>query len=576
MFETRKSFAISCRADPRANRQSVARFVLAFGVVFFLMSAPATAQTGTLPAEQFRQKAPQQPADRPSTELPVVPDVDVPDVGPGGVRFLLKQVRFDCNPALADRGCVFSEADLRAVVADQIGQSVGFADLKRISQAVNRLYSEGGYLAVRAFVPPQEIVDGTLTIRIVESRIAEIEILGELGGAEAEVRDRLDRLRDVRPIKLRTIERQLLLARDVSGINLVSSLRALRSQTDGDLALIVEASFAPVDGFATVSNLASDTTGPFLGTIGVGLNSVAISGDRLQLIGLTSFEPGEQVLGQVSYTLPTGIDGLSASFLFSTSASEAGGVLSPLDIDYRGFIGRASLDYTAVRDRDSTLEIGGFFEAVSQEQNAPFAPLEINEDLRVLGLSARWVEQDILGGFLHSSAELRFGLSGLGASEAADPATTGDPGFVSFDAESDFSWPVIDELTVRTSARGQISTGDLPSFEVLSLGNFTTGRGFDPGTATGDDGFAGSFELIFHPRLGPLPFLERPEMYAFIDAGRVFNDGDATDLVSAGLGLRVTILEDFDLDGFLAFPVSAPAGVDEDGFRAFFRTVARY
>ena len=51
-------------------------------------------------------------------------------------------------------------------------------ELRRAAEAVQRLYAEAGYAGVVAYVPPQTGSDGTITIAVVEGRIARITVPG--------------------------------------------------------------------------------------------------------------------------------------------------------------------------------------------------------------------------------------------------------------------------------------------------------------------------------------------------------------------------------------------------------------
>lgn len=492
-----------------------------------------------------------------------------PDLVDDGVRFVLKDIRF--------RGdSVFSNQELRTGVAEFIGRTVGFADLQALTRQLEDLYQQAGFIAVRAIVPAQELDDGVLDVQIVEGRIAEVVLRGDLGRSGPALKDILSGLEGLKPLERTALERRLLLARDISGVNLISALRAKPDGTLGAVSLIVDATFAPFDGFVSLNNFGSESVGPYLGTLGVGANSLVLSGDRLSLVGLTSAETGEQVLGQFTYSAPLAIAGLEAGFSFSEVLSEPGDILAPLDVDYRSFTGRANLDYALVRNRERSVFIGAYFEAVHQEQNAPFDSLIINEDLRILGAKARWIEQDLFGGFFDATSSLRIGLPTLGASTESDIGVTGDPQFVVFGATARYDQQLVDDFTMRARIAAQTSFRDLPSFEVFSLGNFTIGRGFNPGSATGDHGVAGSIEAAYHPRIADLPFLDRSEIYGFFDAGQVFADGNDANLFSAGAGIRLNVRDTLDVDGFVAVPIGSTDRFLDDGTQVLFRATAYF
>ncbi len=488
------------------------------------------------------------------------------DITQGGPRFKLTGIVFEGSS-------VFSQAELAPVAGDLIGREVGFNDLQTLTRDIEQFYDDSGYLAVRAIVPAQEIDDGSVQISIIEGSIAQVVVRGELGGAAAAVDDLVQPLTGQKPLERATVERRLLLARDLAGVNLIAGLRGLSTDTPGALVLLVDAVHAPYDGFVSFSNLAPDTAGPYLGTIGAAANSLLLSGDRLEAVGFSTVDPSEQVLGQLSYQFPLGFDGLTGRLTFSNSVSEPDGISRIFDLDYRAYIGRADIDYALIRSRDRTVTLGASFEAVHQEQNATVAGLVIDEDLRVLGAHARWVEEAMVPGFLDAFASVRIGLPGLGSSNDEDDGVTGDPQFTVFLADIKHDVEVADRVHLRTRALGLTSTGNLPSYEAFSLGNYTIGRGFNPGSALGDHGIAGSVEVAYQPRFTEYRFLDRAEGYAFIDAGIAFDDGSAH-LASGGVGVRVGFLENFDLDAFVAIPFTTSDLVSDDGVELLFRATA--
>ncbi len=536
-----------------------------------LVAATAVSSDGdaqsisVIPREQLTTQVPERAPAQAGESVLDVPSAPPADISPGGPTIQLSGFTFSGST-------VFDDAALNSALAEFTGRPVGFSEIQRATSRIEQLYREAGYIAVRAIVPPQTIEDGVIRIDIVEGVIREITIRGDLGRAEQQVGALLNPLKDKQPIQQSDIERQLLLARDVPGVRLLSALRALGADRPGELALLVDATLIPYDGFASVNNYASEFAGPVLMTVGGGANSLVFSGDRVSAVFLSAVPPSEQLLYEIGYSTPTGYDGLGLNFRISNSFSEPGDILEPFDIDYTSFFGQIELEYKALRSRDRTVIVAGGFDFVHQDQDADFEPLRIDEDLRVLYGRARLVETDLYGGLLDAHAGIRGGLSGLGASEEGDDEITGDPTFVSFLTDIEYQRRLGDQFGVRGRARAQISSEDLPSFEVFSLGNYTIGRGFDPGSASGDHGIAGTLEFSYFPDT-PIatPWMSQPELYSFVDGGRAYSDDFDTGLVSAGIGGRVTLFDNVDADAVVAFPIDSSDFVNDDGVQGLFR-----
>jgi hemolysin activation/secretion protein len=108
----------------------------------------------------------------------------------------------------------------------------------------------------------------------------------------------------------------------------------------------------------------------------------------------------------------------------------------------------------------------------------------------------------------------------------------------------------------------------LLSFEEFSAGNYTVGRGYDPGSLLGDRGLGMQAEVRFgsvYPR-SPKDFAV--EGYAFFDHARISNrdrlfvDDSARRLSSIGAGARASF-DRFFLDAAFALPLSHVGPLDK-------------
>ena len=122
------------------------------------------------------------------------------------------------------------------------------------------------------------------------------------------------------------------------------------------------------------------------------------------------------------------------------------------------------------------------------------------------------------------------------------------------------------KLTFALGAQAQYAWKPLLSFEEFSAGNYTTGRGYDPGTLLGDRGFGTQAELRFGSRI-PRAGKSAVEGYAFWDHAlvrnldRLFITAGSEHLDSIGAGARVAF-DRFALDAALAVPLTR-VGIDD-------------
>ncbi len=98
------------------------------------------------------------------------------------------------------------------------------------------------------------------------------------------------------------------------------------------------------------------------------------------------------------------------------------------------------------------------------------------------------------------------------------------------------------------------------SFEEFSAGNYTVGRGYDPGTLLGDKGIGVQGEVRFGSLVATSAKGIAAEGYAFVDHARIDNEDELfiidgpEDLTSVGGGVRANF-DRFHIDAAVAFPL---------------------
>ena len=169
------------------------------------------------------------------------------------------------------------------------------------------------------------------------------------------------------------------------------------------------------------------------------------------------------------------------------------------------------------------------------------------------------------------SLELRQGIDGLGASDScpsglcAEPPSRldGEPDAFEVRLAGEVDYRPVPKITFALSPRAQYSTKPLFSFEEYSAGNYTVGRGYDPGALIGDEGVGFQAEI----RVGTLVPRTRTSFtlqpYAFYDRAWVWRRNgmvappasDPQDLSSVGGGVRATFGDHARLDVAVAQPL---------------------
>ena len=182
---------------------------------------------------------------------------------------------------------------------------------------------------------------------------------------------------------------------------------------------------------------------------------------------------------------------------------------------------------------------------------------------------------------LSAEVELRKGLAALGASRPCQPLTqclapnvaisnlAANPQGALVRAEAEVQVRPMPGLAFVLHPRGQYSASQLLSFEQFTLGNYTTGRGYDPGAVQGDSGLGLSLEVRVGRKSPREPDGLALQPYAFLDAGWTWtNDNGLTPerrLVSAGGGVRARWGDHADVNLLVAVPLEKLPGQPQLG-----------
>lgn len=280
------------------------------GLVSVANAAPPDA--GQLLQQMERElpsAAPPPPQPAPTPAPPPMRDASGPAV-------VVRTFRFTGNTRL-------SAPELTAAVAGFLNRPLSFAELQAAAAAAAETYRRSGWV-VRSYLPEQDIVDGVVTIRIVEAvfggvrlegppprRIDGERIRATVARAQPEGTDaNTDRL-----------DRALLLLGDLPGLSVQGTLRSGRSERETEL-LLRSQDRPLVTGAAALDNFGAKSTGTLRGTGTLFLNSPFGWGDQMAVSAIGS--RGNRY-GRFAWSLPVGYDGwrvgLSGSYLKYTLVS---------------------------------------------------------------------------------------------------------------------------------------------------------------------------------------------------------------------------------------------------------------
>jgi hemolysin activation/secretion protein len=471
------------------------------------------------------------------------------------LTFTLRSVTFDGATTL-------SPADMAGLYSGQVGQTVRVGVICDIRDRAAALLFSRGILA-RVEIPEQRIAGGEVRLSVIEARIASVHVSGDAGPAQAQVEAYLERLRGMAPFDLNQAQRYLLLAADIPGVRITS---ALRPSADGRGAVDLEVTVSrdPIDVLFNAQDFGSKAIGRGGALVRADFNGFTPWGERTSIVIYSTFDKKEQQLVQLSEEGRIGDRGLLARGSLAYAVSHPGDTLKPLDLKGESVVGALELAYPIIRKRRSSLNVAGGIDYVDQQTDFGGGGLLVDDHLRIgyarIEAGARQVLRlpvEVSGGL-----EVRRGLNILGASSEGETALSrseGDPEAWVYRADLQLDVQPLSWIGAHVAAQGQYSDKVLLSYEQLSLGNLTIGRGYDPSSASGDRGVAVSAELRVGP-FSPFSWLQ-VSTYGFYDAGYLEDltvGGDNRTITSAGGGFRFRFANRVNLDVAYAKPFDKP------------------
>jgi hemolysin activation/secretion protein len=112
------------------------------------------------------------PAPAPGFVLPPLPELPPPLTGPPvGQAILVREIRLEGNTALSD-------ATLAPILRRYEGRRLTMEELLRLRDELTLAYVERGYVNSGAVLPDQDVVDGVVTLRLIEGALREVRFEG--------------------------------------------------------------------------------------------------------------------------------------------------------------------------------------------------------------------------------------------------------------------------------------------------------------------------------------------------------------------------------------------------------------
>lgn len=549
------------------NVSFISRRYLLLASVFGVLSwtQAATAQDLTLPgaADPGRALGDLRLAPRPDETLEhdgaKKKAVSSAPQGTENLKFMLKDIRLEGMTAYAPW-----EAEL--LYSQYLGHEISVATLFEIMASIQQKYLDDGFALTKVVIPNQNIEGGNVAFTVIEGHVEEVEFGARLKETAA-LQDAAKRIRAMRPLNIKKLERIMLILNDLPDSSVGAILAAPKNQQStqtGAVRLVLEGNEESESmGSVGINNHGSVFTGPLQANASVRALGLGIDHSALEISAMAAIPFQEQRIGSVSYSIPMfGVSGTQFTVSGSKARTEPGSNLSLLDIKGASESVEANISYPVIRQRDMTLKVNAGFEW--KNSRTKILGEELYDDrLRILKAGLNFNMSDSCAGYNVFDVHYAQGLNVFGTREAGSidlSRQDGEPDFKKFEFLAARLQGLPANFEALALVTGQYARDPLLSSEEFGFGGSQIGRGYDSSEITGDHGVAASFELRYNSSFNT-SIMFQP--YAFYDIGKVWNiDAGAKDKISAasaGLGVRFNFDPGWKADLNFARPMTKSA-----------------
>jgi hemolysin activation/secretion protein len=469
---------------------------------------------------QLQQIPPAQRAERAAPAIEILGRNGAADPAASGERIRVNSLHLTGNR-------IFSETQLVPAAGLIPGSQLSLAELRDMAARLSGYYSSRGYFLAQAYLPAQNIDNGTVTIAIVEGRYGASELRNETSLSNRVPRNILSAISSGDPVTAGRLERPLLLLSDIPGVTVRSTLSPGAAVGTSDL-LVALTPGQRFTGSVEADNGGSRYTGAYRAGGTINFNNPTGLGDRLSLRLLGS--SGGLGYGRAAYQAPVGDATLGIAF--THLRYDLGREFSGLDAGGTADIFSLFGSYPLIRSRSANLYATFGADARYLEDRIGLVSTESDKTSRALTVGLSGDSTDRLGGGGWNAFSIGWTFGRLHienplerAADALAGRTEGNYSRLQLSAAR--LQTVTRRLSVYGAVRGQLAFANLDGSERMELGGAYGVRAFPEGEAYGDQGYVATIEgrMTLMRRAGSFP--GELQLIAFGDTGAVDYSHDA-------------------------------------------------
>lgn len=458
----------------------------------------------------------------PPAALPQRPGPDIriehPDAPTDAVA---EGARIRVNSLRVTGATLFPEDELIAAAGFTPGNDLTLPELRNLAAGITRFYNSRGYVLAQAYLPAQDVLEGAVTIAVIEGRYGAINVRNQSGVSDDVARRITAGLNTGDPVAIAPLERRLLLLSDIPGVLVHSTLSPGAEVGAADLTVDL-ARVPRLSGSLEADNAGNRYTGAYRFGGSVNYANATGFGDLLSLRLLASTKG--LAYGRAAWQAPLG--DATVGVAYTHMQYELGREFRALDAGGTADIFSVFASYPLIRSRTANLYALASLDAKYLTDEIGLVSQVSDKEIQAVTLGLRGDSRDAFGGGGWNAGSLSWTSGDLNiesplerAADAMSARSQG--GFNKLQYAVSRLQAVSGPLSVYGAVRGQIATDNLDSSEKMELGGAYAVRAYPEGEAYGDEGYVATIEarLELDRWTGALP--GRFQLIGFVDAGEV-------------------------------------------------------
>ena len=504
---------------PKTCAVIAASVLLSSGAVVFAAETTPKAGDVLRDTRQTERQIPERKAPNVTVEQTIKPPLEADK----SLAVFVKSYRFSGQDVIAAE-------QLAGLLTNYTAKDMNLASLQQAADVIARHFQQQGYFVAQAYLPQQDISEGVVEIAVIIGRYGDLIIKNQTRVSDAVIRQQLRTLKPGAYIQTDQMERAALLAGDLTGVTVKTTLTPGKTPGTADVIVDVTPKGKDWQGMLSYDNYGSRLTGYRKATTNLSYNNPFRAGDKLS--GTFTRTDNNQDTGDLTYQIPLA-EGSNLTLRYSKVNYDLGEEYAGQGFSGTAYTKHADWTYALRRSRNANqyLQVGYDHKRL-EDINTSETDNAVSRMVS-LGLSGD-AGDDLWGGGANAYSLMYYSgttSSNVGAHGSWEKYT------YSFMRQQNING----KLTAFLSISGQRATENLDGSEKFSLGGPYGVRAYPVSEGAGDEGYLTTAELRY-----TVPVREKGAMWqfsAFYDRGVSIIDKTSNDegnrRVVSGMGLGV-------------------------------------